>query len=334
MSLNLRSTSDQLLVVFILTAGVLGGFLLRPWITGRTHDRKGQAVPAAPAGPDHPQENKQSQVTALGRLRPGRGVVKVAGPSQPAVVVGKLLVDEGDRVQRGQTIALLDNHLAQIAVVDRLSANVEAQSAEVAKIEAELRTGMVEYARLTKLHKQGAISDSQRDAAELAAESAGANLRRARAGTNLARADLRRAREDLQLTVVRAPVNGQVLKIHTREGERAGVDGIVEIADTGQMYAVAEVYETDISRVVVGQRATVSLPRAGAPLSGMVERIGLKIGKVDVLGTDPVARTDARVVEVDIRLDDSSRVSGVTNMQVTVTIDVANRQAAAVPKLP
>jgi HlyD family secretion protein len=43
---------------------------------------------------------------------------------------------------------------------------------------------------------------------------------------------------------------------------------------------------------------------------------------MDVLGTDPVAKTDARVVEVEVRLDDSTSVRNVTNMQVMVSIDV------------
>jgi HlyD family secretion protein len=236
------------------------------------------------------------------------------------VVVGKLLVEEGDRVQRGQAIALLDNHAAQKAAVDRLSARVDAQIAEVGKIEAELRTGRVEYGRLEKLHQEGATSESQLDVARLSADSAVANLRRARAEIALARADLRQAQEELELTTVRAPVSGQVLKIHTREGEKAGIDGIAELADTEQMYAVAEVYETDLSMIHVGQRATVTVA-SGPPLSGVVERVGLKVGKLDVLGTDPVAKTDARVVEVEVRLDDSSSVRSVTNMQVVVSID-------------
>jgi HlyD family secretion protein len=51
-----------------------------------------------------------------------------------------------------------------------------------------------------------------------------------------------------------------------------------------------------------------------------VERIGLKIGKLDVLDTDPVAKTDARVVEVHIRLDGGVDVSRLTNLQVEVEI--------------
>lgn len=308
MTLNIRSI---VVIVSVLAAGVMAGFFLQP--------RKSAETSPKPASTEKPQ----SRVTALGRLRPGRGVVRVAGPSQLVVVVGKLLVEEGNRVQRGQAIALLDNHAAQKAVVDRLMAKVDAQIAEVAKIEAEVRTGRAEYARLENLHKEGATSDSQLDSARLAAESAMASLQRARAEVVLARAEVRQAQEELELTTVRAPVSGQVLKIHTREGEKSGADGIAEIADTAQMYAVAEVYETDISRVHVGQRATVTMPLSTQPLTGTVEYVGQKVGKLDVLGTDPVAKTDARVVEVEIRLDDSKRVSNVTNMQVTVSIDVS-----------
>ena len=86
------------------------------------------------------------------------------------------------------------------------------------------------------------------------------------------------------------------------------------------MYTVAEVYETDIGKVHVGQRATITSPALHGELMGTVERIGMKIGKRDVLDVDPAASTDARVVEVHIRLDDSRAVAGLTNLQVEVRI--------------
>ena len=52
----------------------------------------------------------------------------------------------------------------------------------------------------------------------------------------------------------------------------------------------------------------------------MVERIRPKIQKQDALGTDPAARKDSRVVEVEIRLDQSAPVAGLTLVQVEVTI--------------
>ena len=89
---------------------------------------------------------------------------------------------------------------------------------------------------------------------------------------------------------------------------------------THEMYAIAEVYETDVRRIKVGQRARVSSPALEAPIEGVVERVGMKIGKLDALSTDPAARTDARVVEVEIRLDDSEPVKGLTNLQVEIAI--------------
>jgi len=58
------------------------------------------------------------------------------------------------------------------------------------------------------------------------------------------------------------------------------------------------------------------------PLTGAVERIGRKIGKMDVLSADPAAKTDARVVEVHIRLDDGAAASGLTNLQVEVELEL------------
>ena len=99
-----------------------------------------------------------------------------------------------------------------------------------------------------------------------------------------------------------------------------GPDGIVEIGKTHEMYAIAEVYETDIGKVKVGQRATVTSPVLPEPLQGTVERIGLKVGKMDVLNTDPAAKTDARVIEVEVRLDNSEAAAALTNLTIEITI--------------
>ena len=55
-----------------------------------------------------------------------------------------------------------------------------------------------------------------------------------------------------------------------------------------------------------------------------MDRVGLKIGKKDVLSVDPAAKTDARVVEVEIQLDDPTQVAGLTNLEVDVAITPVN----------
>lgn len=140
-----------------------------------------------------------------------------------------------------------------------------------------------------------------------------------------AQAAAQRARADLDLAYVRSPRNGQILEIHTWPGELIGNQGIVDLGNTDQMYVTAEVYETDIAKVSIGQTAKIKTDKITGDLQGTVDEIGLQIGKKDALGTDPVADADARVVEVKIRLDPeaSQRVAGLTNLQVKVVINTA-----------
>lgn len=91
------------------------------------------------------------------------------------------------------------------------------------------------------------------------------------------------------------------------------------------MYAVAEVYETDIPRVAKGQRATISSPALGRPLTGVVERVGLKVGRLSAVGADPAARNDARAVEVKIRLDDSKAAAALVDLEVDIVISTRAR---------
>ncbi|MGK7896642.1 MAG: efflux RND transporter periplasmic adaptor subunit, partial [Xenococcus sp. (in: cyanobacteria)] len=134
---------------------------------------------------------------------------------------------------------------------------------------------------------------------------------------------VQQAQAELDLASVRSPSDGQILKIHTWPGEIISDRGIVELGQTGQMYVKAEVYETDISRVRLGQQSTISSDGFPGQLQGKVDEIGLQIGKKEVLSTNPVVDVDARVVEVKIRLDseDSQKVAGLTNLQVKVVID-------------
>ena len=231
-------------------------------------------------------------VSALGRLEPEHGIRRVAGPSLQTVVVRDLLVDRGDPVKKGQLLATLDT--------------ADLQAAMVKEREADLANARREYARSLELNRNQIESESARD--------------EWRTKVAVLEAQRDRAVAELRLTEVRSPIDGRVLDVHAREGERVGPDGILELGATQAMFAIAEVYETDIGRVAVGQRARVASPVLATPLEGIVELIRPKIQKQDVLGTDPAARKDARVVEVEIRLDDSAAAASLTRMQVEVTI--------------
>ena len=127
------------------------------------------------------------------------------------------------------------------------------------------------------------------------------------------------------MAYIRAPASGQVLEIYTRPGETVGTQGILTLGQTQQMNAIAEVYELDIDRVRLGQAATVESAALREPLTGEVVQIGAQINPQNINSTDPVTDVDKRVIEVKVRLNpaDSEQVSLLTNLQVTVAIDVA-----------
>jgi HlyD family secretion protein len=234
-------------------------------------------------------------VSSLGRLEPENGVVQLAGPSGGGLtgaVIKTLEVAEGDWVEKDQVVARLDSY--------------DLRTAELARLNAILANARNEVARQEDLDKSSLTSKVKLDAAQL--------------DLDIALADLAAAEASLELALVRAPLRAQVLEIHAYPGERVGPEGIMELGRTDRMYAVAEVYETDITAVKVGQPARIQTPAMETELTGTVERISLKVGRLDVVGTDPIAKTDARVVEVFILLDDSEAVSRFTNMQVKVEI--------------
>jgi HlyD family secretion protein len=114
------------------------------------------------------------------------------------------------------------------------------------------------------------------------------------------------AQARLDLAVIKAPLEGEIIKVLTRPGEIGGRLPLLKMGSTRSMYAIAEVYETDVRFVKIGQKAVI---KSGAfpdeKLTGVVERIGSLVYKNDVLGLDPAKDSDTRVVEVRIRLDSS-----------------------------
>ena len=136
-----------------------------------------------------------------------------------------------------------------------------------------------------------------------------------------ARTAVRQAQANVDLTLVKSPLDGQVLEIHARPGEMAN-QGIVDLGRTNRMFVVAEVYETDIGRVKLEQKVEVKSPALREPLEGKVSEIGWQVGKKDVLNDDPAIAADARVVKVRVLLNEESsqRAAKLTNLKVDTFI--------------
>jgi HlyD family secretion protein len=301
------------------------------------------------------------QVSALGRLEPQGEVISISASPIGGNRVAQLLVQEGQSVDKNQILALLDQHDRLLSALQRAQGLVGSAQARLRQVQAGAKTGDIvaqqrittrlhselefarsEYERYQALYAEGAISASLLDSKQLAVQSAEQQLEQANASLSsvkevrsedvaLARADVtnailavQQAKADLELSYIRAPQKGRVLKIISRTGEAIGTTNnasLLQLGQTDQMYVVAEVYESDVNQISVGGKATITSTAFKGSLHGQVTRIGWQIGKQDVLKADPAADVDARVVEVRIRLDpkDSLRVAHLTNMQVEVS---------------
>lgn len=198
---------------------------------------------------------------------------------------------------------------------------LDRQRATVNRLEADLNNAKATKQRL----EQSRLSDLENARAQRASTSANVTLSQVESRVESAVQNLARAEAQLELTVIRAPQAGQVLDIFAYPGEAVSqTEPLLALGDTRQMYVVAEVYETDIGLVKLGQPATIT-SRNGAfegTLTGTVEEIGLQVAKNDVLDDDPAANADARVVEVRVKVDQSEALAGLTNLQVDTTIDI------------
>jgi HlyD family secretion protein len=275
-------------------------------------------------------------VAALGRIEPAGGIVHVAAAATPDAMSGavlrKLLVERGSDVTAGQLLAEMDTSALARARVAEAKAELETtrRDATAASSLADEACVRAEVAVKQSRRKQDLLSrglasseDAEQSKGEADAGAAACKARRATATVAQSRIDSAAARvarqeAELERTFVRAPFAGRVIDVLRRPGEIVGVDGILELARIDQMQAVAEVFEADVRRVAVGQRARVRSQAFHKDLAGTVTRIRPKVQKLDQIGDDPVARKDARIVEVEIKLDDSRAAANFTNLQVEV----------------
>jgi HlyD family secretion protein len=204
----------------------------------------------------------ESVVTAPGQIDPK---VKVNISAHIVGKIEKLYFDEGDTVKRGQKLVELEKPL-YIAQRDRLSAELASRRVEVARARAALNTAESQYRRAQALSQQGIQAQELFDQARLAHDNARAALDAAVQGVAQAEAGLRSANEDLSRTTIHSPLDGKVVQLNAREGEVV-VTGtmnnpgsvIAVIADLSEILVEAEVGETEVVSVKLGQTTKIKV---------------------------------------------------------------------------
>ncbi|ACM20708.1 efflux pump, RND family, membrane fusion protein [Geotalea daltonii FRC-32] len=191
---------------------------------------------------------------------------KAAVASKTTAQLEWLGVEEGSRVQQGQIIARLENKDAT-AVRGQAAANLNNARAVLEQAKAELHDASLSFNRQKELVTHGVVARADFDAAE-------ARFKRAKAGVAAAEANiaalssaLRGAEAQLDYTLIRAPFNAVVLTkdadvgdIVTPLGAAANAKAaVVTIADMDSLQVEADVSESNLGKIKVGQPCEITL---------------------------------------------------------------------------
>ena len=285
-----RNRIVWILAVLVLVAG--GGGL---YMSKQAQARKAEAAKVAAA---HAPRSPYVAI-ANGKADVEGGIIQVAARS--AGVIRDVLVQEGDSVVKGQVLARLDDDEARISA-QRAAAEVAQAKAQIAVLQVQVSTSNREYGRLQGLVATNFVAGQKLDQARDSIRAAEAALQAQRAAILTAEARLGEARYRQELSVIRAPADGRIVRRYANPGAGAStlnVSNMFDLEPKADRIVRAEISEGALPFVAIGQ--TVQLAPESDPtktFTGKVIRRAAVFGARKLQSDDPSERTDERVVEV------------------------------------
>lgn len=235
----------------------------------------------------------------------------LVSPEVEGLRVLELYADEGDKVKKGQVLARLvaeqlDAQLAQNnANLARSNAAIAQAQSQIVQAEAQAKEAAAQLERAVPLKQSGYLSGSTYDQRESAAQTTQAQLIAARDGLKAAQAEKEQVeaqRRELlwrrSNTDVTSPEDGIISRRTARIGAMASANGepMFRIIENGEIELDAEIVETELKNVKVGQKAIVTVPQIG-DFEGKVRLVSpevdksTRLGRVRIfLGVNPVLR--------------------------------------------
>ncbi len=243
-----------------------------------------------------------ARVRAPGKIEP-RTQVKISADVAGKVV--HLAVKEGDTVKRGDLMLQLDDTQYRTAF-DQAKAAVASAEARLREAEAALKVAETNYERQKSLFDEKLLSQAEWDQATTTIESARVAALTAREEVTRSRAARDAAADHLSKCRFVAPFDGVVSALYVEEGEIVVIGTmnnpgtqILTVSDLSRMLVKADVDETDVVDVRLGQKATITVDALpDTTFQGTVEEI---------------ANT--------AKLSATSAVEGQTNFEVKVVFD-------------
>jgi multidrug resistance efflux pump len=260
----------------------------------------------AGAGPPSP-----FATIANGKVDVEGGVIEVA--ARRFGVIKDVLVHEGDVVRKGQVLARQEDQDLVLAINSARAAVDQSQS-QLVLTEVNIRTAQREYDRLARLASTNSVAIQQLDQARDAVATAQAQLGIQQSAIQSARAQLAQAVYNEELTNIRAPMDGKIIRRYANPGAGAStlnVSNMFDLEPDLPHIIRAEIVESAIPDVYEGQEAQI-IPEVGSSKvwTGHVVRVAATFGSRKLKSDSATEASDERVVEVVVSADNAPFLIG------------------------
>lgn len=289
-------------LVFVVAAGGGGFFVMK----GQAAAKKKEIAEAA-------RTQAPSPYAAIGNGKADveGGIIQVA--ARRGGVVKAVYVQEGDVVTAGQILARQEDDDPRLAV-DRARAQVAQAEAQVRVLQVKLDAARREFRRLETLSASNFVAGQRLDRQRDEIRDWEAQIAAQRASVTTARAALAEAEYALELTVIRAPTDGRIVRRYANPGSGAStlnVSNMFDLEPNAARIVRAEIVEADLANVAIGQQVEIQ-PESDPSKAfvGRVLRRAAVFGARKLASDDPTQRSDERVVEVVVSADGAPLLIG------------------------
>ncbi len=239
------------------------------------------------------------------------GIIQVA--ARRGGVVRAVYVQEGDRVVAGQMLARQEDDDPRLAV-GRAQAQVAQAQAQIGVLQVKLNASRRELGRLQSLSASNFVAGQRLDRQADEIRDWEAQIVAQRAAVATATAALREAEYALELTVIRAPTNGRIVRRYANPGAGAStlnVSNMFDLEPDTARIVRAEIVEADLPNVTDNQAVEIQPESDPTKMYvGKVLRRAAVFGARKLASDDPTQRSDERVGEVVVSADGAPLLIG------------------------
>jgi HlyD family secretion protein len=274
------------------------------------------------------------------------GTAAIGGNPSAGSVILELRVSEGQKVKRDDILAVMSNYPKSAIAVRSAEAELAKAKqqrkamvsgyrvAEIAEQEVAVKSSAEESKlKVLEMQRSGKPPDVrqlevnisqwnfEREQAKLRVrkESLESDLAQVDSEISIITARLDNARATAEESLVRSPIDGVVVQVYARQGERVPGPGIVKVVDMSQLRVLADVDELHLGRVAPGGKVEVTFRGSTTIFKGTISRVAPTVKRMQRVEPDGGSSTDARVVQVEIELDDPSSMPQVLGRETRVT---------------